>query len=198
MSTKTNSTIRCNCCGESFSAAVYTCITPSADDVQIKEKVKSGDIFVHKCPKCGKPVLYQGPCMYLDAACGLLVVLSDVSMDDSELDKSLTARRVGSVGELIEKVKIFDDGLDDVAVELCKYVTAQDMGKQLDLKYLRMDGADGEIIFAYPQDGRMQMLSTGFSVYENCSAIVRRNPEFKERSGGLSRVDSDFIASILK
>jgi len=198
MSTKTNSTIRCNCCGESFSAAVYTCITPSADDVQIKEKVKSGDIFVHKCPKCGKPVLYQGPCMYLDAACGLLVVLSDVSMDDSELDKSLTARRVGSVGELIEKVKIFDDGLDDRAIELCKYITRQDMGSQENLKYLRLDGADGDLIFAYPKDGQMQMMSVPFSTYENCSAIVRRNPEFDQRSAGLSTIDENFILSILK
>lgn len=197
MSTKTNTTIKCNCCSESFSAAVYTCVN-TAENPELRDSVKDGSIFIAKCPKCGATCLYQGPFLYVNPSDQQIIILSSAAIDDSDMDKSYMARQVASPGELIEKVKIFDDGLDDRAIELCKYITQQDMGSSETLKYLRLDGADGDLIFAYPKDGQMQMMSVPFSTYENCSAIVRRNPEFDQRSAGLSTIDENFISSILK
>lgn len=197
MSGTTEINIKCNCCSESFQAAVYTCVNTS-ENPELHDKVRDGSIFVSKCPGCGASCLYQGPFLYTNPTERQLVILSSAAIDDSDLDKSFTARQVSSPGELIEKVNIFDDGLDDRAIELCKYVTVQDMGRTIKLKYLRLDGADGDLIFAYPQEGQMQMLSVPFSTYENCSAIVRRNPEFEQRSNGLSRVDENFVLHLLK
>ena len=107
-------------------------------------------------------------------------------------------RLVGDVGSFIEKVKIFDAGLDDVPMEFCKFVTRQEMDKDVDLKFLRTDGADQDIILTYPEGGQMQMLSVGFNVYEDCCAIVGRNPVITESLKGLVKVDREWVEQFLR
>ena len=102
-----------------------------------------------------------------------------------------------SVGELVEKVKIFDAGLDDIVVELCKYVTLRELGRQVPLKFFRLDGADGEMTFTYPLDGEMQMLAVGLNVYEDCSGILQRNPVLREKAAGLVAVDATWLAQFM-
>ena len=108
-----------------------------------------------------------------------------------------TARLVDSVGALIEKVKIFELGLDDVTMEICKLVTCAEIGKEVDLKFLKMDGPDNEITFTYPENGQMQMLVIGFNVYEDARGIVSRNLEFQSPGPGFAKVDRDWISTII-
>ena len=56
-----------------------------------------------------------------------------------------------------------------------------------------MDGADGNLVFTYPKDGRMEMVAVGFNVYEDCRGIVERNPQIKEAARGLVRIDPDWL-----
>ena len=127
----------------------------------------------------------------------LLVCLSDRRLDIEGLE-GMQGRLVGDVGSLIEKVKIFEAGLDDVPMEFCKFVTRQEMGKDVDLKFLRLDGADHDIILTYPEDGAMQMLAVGFNVYEDCCAIVRRNPAVSASVQGLATVDRGWVEQFLR
>ena len=105
---------------------------------------------------------------------------------------------MGDVGSLIEKVKIFDAGLDDAAIELCKYVTRSELGKDVPLKFLRTEGADNEIIFTYPEAGQMQLLAVGFNVYEDSRAIIGRNPSMQESLKGLAKVDSEWVEQFIR
>jgi hypothetical protein len=117
--------------------------------------------------------------------------------------KGYTARFVDDAGSLIEKVKIFDGGMDDVVMEMAKYVTRMEicgsLGERADeisgapFRFLRMDGADGEITFAYPLDGQMQMAAVGFNVYEDCRGILKRNPAMAEAASGFAKVDAAFV-----
>jgi hypothetical protein len=122
--------------------------------------------------------------------------------------KGYTLRFVDDAGTLIEKVKILDAGLDDVVMEMAKYVTrmelcgslkdrAEDISKA-PFKFLRMDGADGEITFAYPLDGQMQMAAVGFNVYEDCRGILKRNPEMSASAAGFAKVDEAFITRFFR
>ena len=99
-----------------------------------------------------------------------------------------------SVGELIEKVKIFNAGLDDAVMELCKYITCQELKKDVVLKFVKMDGADGEITLAYPQSGEMEMIAVGFNVYEDCAGIISRNQDLQASAKSEKRIDRVWIS----
>lgn len=197
MATPSEHSFRCPNCGQTFSVKLHDIINVS-ENPELKSAVLDGGIFMQECPFCGRRHLVRRPVVYIDPDEKLLILLSDklVSMDDAE---GYTARIVSLAGDLIEKVKIFDAGLDDKAVELCKFVTKQDAGKpEMELKFLRLDGADGDLVFAYPSGGDMQMLAVSFSVYEDCRGIIARNPAVAERARGLCRIDEAWVSSLLR
>jgi predicted RNA-binding Zn-ribbon protein involved in translation (DUF1610 family) len=190
-------TFRCPGCGHEFRVEVRDIINVG-ENPELKSTVLNGELFMQECPNCGRRHLIRRPLVYLDPEEKLLIMLSDrpVSMSETE---GYTARLVSLAGELIEKVKIFDAGLDDKAVEMCKFVTKQDAGKpEMELKFLRLDGADGDLVFAYPSGGEMQMLAVSFSVYEDCRGIIARNPAVAGRARGLCRIDEAWVSSLLR
>jgi len=162
---------------------------------ELKEKLLSGELFAKECPVCGEKNLVKYPMMYHDSDSSLLIVLSDASVSVEALPEGYTGRRVRSVGELVEKIKIFDADLDDVVVEMTKYVTKMELKKDVEMKFLKLDGADNEIIFTYPEKQEMQLLSVGFNVYEDCRGIVQRNPSI--RPSGLAVVDPDWLKNFV-
>ena len=119
----------------------------------------------------------------------------------SDFPEGYIFRRVSDVGSLVEKVNIFDAGLDDTVLEMCKYVTRMEMaGKagekdlvSAQLKFYRTDGPDNDIEFSYPLNGQMHGVRIGFNVYGDCAGILRRNPSIKP-SGGFPVVDQAWIA----
>ena len=193
--------VRCSACSQTFDAEVYTSIN-TADDPDLKDRVLDGSLFVRSCPHCGSPRLISSPVLYHDPSELLMIWLTDGAQERTAREifistpglENYTGRLVDSVGDLIEKVKIFDAGLDDAAMEICKYVTRQELGKQLPLKFVRTDGADNEITMTYPENGQMQMIAVGFNVYEDCRAILGRNPAMQERTRGLVRIDPAWVA----
>lgn len=130
-----------------------------------------------------------------------------ISSDTSGTMDGYTLRRVSDAGSLIEKVNIIDAGLDDAAMEICKRVTklelteketdkaAADAILNADFKFYRLDGADNELIFSYPSDGKMTGVKTGFNVYEDCCGILKRNPASRP-GAGFVKVDADWLATI--
>ena len=186
--------MRCARCGKESEQLVYRHIDAIAEP-ELKARVLSGELFVFTCPACGFKSLITSPVIYRDEH--LLALLSDRSLSVEGLE-GVAGRLVADVGSLIEKVKIFDAGLDDVPMEFCKFVTRQEMGKDVELKFLRLDGADNDIIFTYPEGGQMQMLAVGFNVYEDCRARVGRNPAITEGLGGLVRIDREWAEQFLR
>ena len=181
----------CLKCGRSFDSGLPTTITPA-----LKDKVMDGSLFLLKCPQCGAPCLAEGPLVYHDPEAKILVVFSETTLNASQTPEGYTCRRVEDVGSLIEKVKIFDAGLDDVAIEICKFVTRKELGKEVELKFLKMDGSDGELTLAYPGGGQMEMVCVGANVYSDALAIISRNPSLE--AIGLEKVDATYISSRLE
>jgi len=187
----------CCCkCGGRHIVDAYTSINVS-ESPEMKEKVMSGEIFIWECPDCGTRNLVKYPILYHDPSENLMLVMTDALLDAKNLPEGYTGRLVRNVGDLIEKIKIFDAGLDDVVIELCKFVTAREFGGNPELKFFRLDGADGEITFSYPDDGEMQMLAVGLNVYEDCRGIASRNPSLKEAAEGLVTVDRRWLEEFM-
>lgn len=194
--------ISCPQCGTVFQKSFPTRLN-TAESPEQKATLLDGSLFVVECPDCGTrqiarfPLLYHDPqarlLLWLDAdeearrrAAGVLT--STPEMQDYRI------RLVDGPGELIEKVKIFDAGLSDIAVELCKFVTAREAGEELPLKFLGIDSAAACLHFACPRDGKMEVLAVGLNVYEDCCGILSRNPVLEDNAKGPVHIDQAWLA----
>ncbi len=200
-------TYTCPVCGASNTVDIHPLINVSADP-ELKAKVMDGSLFVWECSSCGRMNLARYTTLYHDPEQKMLILLSDGNPDNEQaLVKAFsdagetdgyTARLVSETGALIEKVKIFEAGLDDRVMEMCKYVTCMEMGSEQALKFFRLDSADGDITLTYPRSGQMEMVNIGFNVYSDCERILRRNPQMTEGSSGLVRIDQDWVKSFFR
>ncbi len=188
---------QCTRCGAAFEADVPQSVNV-AKDPDLKEKVRSGALFTWTCPRCGAPNLLSVPFLYHDPDAHLMLVLSTAPLAAEGLPEGYTGRQVRSVGDLVEKIKIFDAGLDDLTAELCKFVTCQELKKDVALRFAGLDGADGEMTFTYPENGEMELVAVGFNVYEDCAGILRRNPQIRDSVQGLACIDQAWLARFFR
>lgn len=201
--------VKCTKCGSSFDAASYQSINV-ASDPQLKERVRDGSLFVAECPYCGTRNLLKYNTLYHDPHAKLMVWLlpegfeppKEVEEAVKELD-GYTLRRVKEAGELIEKVCIADAGLEDSVMEVCKWVTRQELASkypeaaQAPLKFLRTEGADHDLVMAFPLNGAMNVINVGFNVYEDASGILSRHPDITP-SPGFAIIDSAWANSLFR
>lgn len=115
------------------------------------------------------------------------------------------------MGDLMEKVLVFDAGLDDMAIEMCKYVTKMEIASKsgdneaaaklmsAPFHFYKADikNNDGILTFIYPYDGKMVSADVGYNVYEDCQGIISRNPHIKAVEG-FEKIDAEWLSSMMK
>lgn len=209
----------CSKCGEQHKVIVYRSINIS-ENPELKDKVKDGSLFLWECPHCGQVNLAKYETLYHDPAAKLMVWLipsgeiSETQMQAITMHTKAmggyTLRRVNDMGSLMEKVLIADAGLDDVVLEMCKYVTKLEMvQKSIDAEqkeeflsstfhFYRSEGEGDECLltFMYALDGQMLGVNIGWNVYQDCAGILSRNPQVASAEG-FARIDADWLASVL-
>ena len=179
-------------------------------DPELKARVKDGSLFVWECPYCGQRNLALYQTLYHDPDAKLMVWLlpgqaqppQAVADAVKELE-GYTLRIVREVGDLIEKVNLHDAGLDDTVLEMCKWVMRRELADKnpdaadAKLRFLRMEGADNELVMAFPLNGQMQVINVGFNVYEDARGILMRNPSVKP-DDGFAQVDAAWIEQFFR
>ena len=174
-------------------------------DPDLKARVRDGSLFVWECPYCGHRNLARYQTLYHDPDTKLMVwLLPGDEMPPKAVEEAVkeldgyTLRRVREVGDLIEKVNIRDANLEDTVLEMCKWVTRQEMtaknpeAAQAPLRFLRLEGADHDLVLALPLNGQMQLVNVGFNVYEDARGILARNPAVKPAEG-FAEVNQEWI-----
>ena len=198
---------------------VYRSINTS-ENPELKEKVKDGSLFLWECPHCGQVNLAKYETLYHDPAAKLMVWLipagevSETQMQAITMHTKAmggyTLRRVNDMGSLMEKVLVRDAGLNDVVLEMCKYITKLEMvqttvGQELKDEFMastfhfyKSEGEDEARIltFMYGMGGQMQGVNIGWNVYQDCEAILARNPQVKP-ADGFAKVDAEWLSSVL-
>lgn len=208
----------CSRCGEKSEITVYKSINTS-ENPELADKIRNGSLFVWECPHCHQANLAKYESLYHDPARKIMIWL----MPSGDLPETQARaisnhakamggyrlRLVKDVGALMEKVLIFDAGLDDLAMEMCKYVTRMEMMSQknagrenladIPLHFHRTEDHDGvkTLVFIYPDNGRMASISVGFNVYEDASGIIERNPDIIP-ADPFMKIDRDWILSFMK
>lgn len=203
----------CRACGTENTVTAYSSVNVK-EQPELKGALLDGSAFMWTCPHCGTRNLIQCQTLYHDPEERIMVWLT---LGSKELEEKINEaysrlegleeyvmRFVDDAGSFIEKIKIFDAGLDDMAMEMTKYVTKmelcdshKDRAQEIlpaPFKFLSMSGPDNEITLAYPLDSQMQMVTTGFNVYEDCRGIIKRNPGTTSAAPGFHKIDADWTA----
>ena len=209
----------CSKCGQQQTVTLYKSINIS-ENPELKDKVRDGSLFLWECPHCGQVNLARYETLYHDPAAKLMVWLipageiSETQMQDITMHTKAmggyTLRRVNDMGSLMEKVLVNDAGLDDVVLEMCKYVTKMEMIQKSvsaeqkdeflasDFHFYRCEGEDQEriITFMYALDGQMLGVNIGWNVYQDCAGILERNPDVRPEDG-FAKIDAEWLAARL-
>lgn len=209
----------CSKCGQQHKVVVYRSIN-TADNPELKAKVKDGSLFLWECPHCGQMNLAKYETLYHDPALKVMFWLIPAGEISESQMQAITMhtkamggyilRRVNDMGTLMEKVLIADAGLDDVVLEMCKYVTKLEMvqksigAEQKDefmasvFHFYRCEGEGDErvLTFMYALDGQMHGVNIGWNVYQDCSGILERNPQVRPAEG-FEKIDAEWLSSKL-
>ena len=224
MSIVKNALARCSRCGHEHEITVYKSIN-TAEDPALEARVLNGSVFMWTCPDCGCRNLVSYECLYHDPTRKRMFwLLPRDKADTTEMEAiALHARSLGgytlricsNLGQLIEKILIFNAGLDDVAIEICKYVIRGEWAQQaagkapfdagsasmphpetadISLHFHHLEG--DQLIFSYPANGQMASLTLGRNVYEDALGIISRNPSLQPGEGFL-RIDAAWLATVI-
>ena len=209
----------CSKCGQQQTVTVYRSIN-IADNPELKDKVRDGSLFLWECPHCGQVNLARYETLYHDPAAKLMVwLIPEGEISETQMQAitmhtkamgGYTMRRVNDMGSLMEKVLVSDAGLDDVVLEMCKYVTKMEMIQKsvpaeqkeeflaADFHFYRSEGeGDARILtFMYALDGQMLGVNIGWNVYQDCAGILERNPQVRPEDG-FAKVDAAWLGSKL-
>lgn len=209
----------CSKCGQRNNITIYRSINIS-ENPELKAKVKDGSLFLWECPHCGQVNLAKYETLYHDPQAKLMVwLLPEGELSQTQMEAitmhtkamgGYTLRRVNDMGSLMEKVLINENGLDDVVLEMCKYVTKLEMLQKAigeDKKdefisstfhFYKSEGEEDSrvLTFMYALDGQMLGVNVGWNVYQDCAAILERNPQIKP-ADGFCRIDADWLGSKL-
>ncbi|MBR6346852.1 MAG: CpXC domain-containing protein [Bacteroidales bacterium] len=206
---------KCSKCGREYEVRAYPLINV-ASDPELKARVRDGSIFVGDCPYCGARNLLKYESLYHDPAEHLMIwLLPDGAPAEEKLQAisdalrgelgNYTLRRVHEAGELMEKINIFNAGLDDAVMEMCKYITRMELSttqkdaslRDVPMKFSGADSPDHELIFSYFHNGGAFTVNVGFNVYEDCRAILSRNSALLPGTP-FPCIDAEWVTSVIR
>lgn len=147
MSLNAKQNVRCPKCGQMSEITVWNSITVK-DSEDLKQDLLHGIVNMFRCPSCSYSALMPSPMLYHDEDKRLMISFSPCndelmknqlfdnvqksSKESGELDKleGYNLRFVTDYNELLEKILIFDNGINDKTIEVIKLmILSQDLEK---------------------------------------------------------------------
>ena len=197
MSSKEIQRIVCPKCGAEHDFEVWSSINTELDP-SLKKKVVNGELFRTVCPSCGQPIDVVYPCLYHDMGKKIMIYYApgkeamdkasaamEEGMDDVRNRRGFEPgkegyrnRVVGSLYDLQEKIALFEAGLDDRIVEICKVIVGSELQESRpdavfdDLLYYR--GQDGDDRLALMKEGNsFASIAIPREVYDEVGAVYK-------------------------
>ena len=135
MSCEREISFTCPKCGKDHPFVIWKSINTTLDP-EMKAKVKDRSAFLFECPSCGEKTYVDYGLLYHQMEDRIMIdyAVSDESAEEfirslneedptgllADIKKGYLNRIVRSQNELIEKIAIFDEGLDDRIIEVFK------------------------------------------------------------------------------
>lgn len=134
--------VKCPTCGKEHDFETWQCINVT-DENGLKEKILNGQMFLTTCPECNQNINVEYSFLYHQVDDHFMVhytihdnetqsvldMLTKPNKEQAPMVKNLSEnnyiiRLVRTKADLIEKIIIYDEGLDDRAIEILKTVVA--------------------------------------------------------------------------
>lgn len=149
MSINSNETIKCPQCHQLSDINIWHSITVS-DSEDLKKDLLAGKINMFCCPSCSLKALVPTPLLYHDEEKSLMISFSPCSDEETknklfneikstsaqsgELDNlsNYNLRFVYEYNSLLEKILIFDNGLNDKVIEVLKVLILMQKPENMD------------------------------------------------------------------
>lgn len=129
LSVRETKTITCHACGGQHSFDAWKVVNAERDP-EMKTRIMDGAAFIFTCPDCGGKTLAEYPMLYVDPEKRLMIQLLPGNRAAAGTEQQLArlqdlrgerlVRAVPSIETLMEKILIFDAGLDDRVIEKLK------------------------------------------------------------------------------
>ena len=184
-------------------------------DPELKEKLLDRSLVTFHCEKCGHTASVNQGLLYHDMDRHVMIMLGCQNPDELESPEPLvqefqadySLRLVGSMNELIEKVLILDEDLDDRAVEVFKVALIANIaesrrGNNPALFFSGIyatDGSEEQIEFALVNEAGTRAVSVplGQAYRHYVDEFCKHLPTVVSECGQWLRVDRDYALSCL-
>lgn len=188
MSINSSKSIRCPSCGQLQEITVWNSITVS-DSPDLKADLLAGRVNIFKCSSCSHTGLIPTPLLYHDEEKKLMISFSPC--DDEQLKSRLfenvreTSKSSGELSgysgynlrfvceynSLLEKILIFDSGLNDKAIEIIKLLILSQEPEKQDNRFCVFGKKDGDFIEFMVRDVKEDMIYTSRAPMETYNTI---------------------------
>lgn len=188
MSINSSKSIRCPSCGQLQEITVWNSITVS-DSPDLKADLLAGRVNIFKCISCSHTGLIPTPLLYHDEEKKLMISFSPC--DDEQLKSRLfenvreTSKSSGELSgysgynlrfvceynSLLEKILIFDSGLNDKAIEIIKLLILSQEPEKQDNRFCVFGKKDGDFIEFMVRDVKEDMIYTSRAPMETYNTI---------------------------
>ena len=181
MSTEIVKEIICPQCGEPQKYRIFSSIN-AQENPNLKESVLDETLFDWRCRRCNYFAAMAYPFLYIDNQARYAVCAapggSGSTVEPTEAIRGYVKRRVKNLAELKEKLLIFDNKLDDVAVELvknalCTIIRRNYDNARLHAYFSKLKGEKLEFAIFLPRQPEPVYHSTRIEVYGQSQEVLR-------------------------
>ncbi len=216
MSLNTKQNVKCPKCGQMSEITVWNSITVE-DSADLKTDLLSGRVNMFHCPSCSHTALMPTPVLYHDAGKRLMISftpcndavlseqlyenVSETSRESGELEKlsGYNLRFITDYNELLEKILIFDNGLNDKAVEVIKLMILMqepEKAEQRMCRFGKMENGNIEFMVHDKKENQIYTSAVPQKSYDEIWTQLRESG-VKPYSFDWERVNSAYATKLL-
>ncbi len=145
---------------------------------QLREQLLNQTYFQIRCPQCGRLLHFQHPLCYVDKKHKFVILMKareDITEKDLQLFNDrldMRKRLVFHFQEIAEKIRIFEQGLDDRVIEKIKNNLYQRYENVKKIEFYDKDNQSDTIWFRILREEKEEMLCVLLESYRNLSTKI--------------------------
>lgn len=214
MSEKIQKYVPCPKCMQQSSVEL-TCSVNTENDPDIRKVIMDETFFRWKCKKCGFQKNLLHPLLYNDVKNQFMVYyipkverrqISDEKLEQEFADLPYIKRRVvPDINSMKEKIVLFENNIDDMAVEITKSAVSEVVAKSTSKSvhsgyFMDMDKDKNSMTFQYFIGGSRQpyIQTIRLEVYHRSVGIVKKYFPKENKKAGFLNIDSFWAKEALR